>query len=418
MRRWVVACAVAGCSQHYGAYIDVTAPNDPMGFDQLELFFTKPDGQLDPLLAPRNTQAAGPFVSPTPATAVWYRQYVATIDTWTAPDNVPVALRSIEVPTGQLLGAELIVVGYRAGNVVGFYHTSQFAVPGTDYYKYDAKLDTVPPMIASSGWPVGAEVWAPTMGGQSCARFTDQDASGTTTFVVTEGDTDCDGFDDATVDCSIGYYCDPNAATPPNGTVDPCETACVAPAPVAMSTDCVIGACSNRAGGLGATTCNASAIGGHRTCVQCTQSCDDIQKFDFFPCLAQAESIDATCNFFVDTAGVLCNANPATLKITLPPLQPSTCANPILRAPLSDSELAFVVTQGASTSECELDITVTYKVSPPPPFKKRRLLIELPNTPLFVGTILVDALPAPIGVTGCAGAGNSCTDGAAAQVCN
>ena len=186
-------------------------------------------------------------------------------------------------------------IGYSVANTSGYEaaNTQNLQIPGVliapdPYPGQFAQLDLVDVTRISSNpiaaWPDGAQVWTPHATTQACLRAT---TAGATNFVVTEGDTDCDGFADAT-DCAPLVFCDP---TTTNGG---CRTSCDAQ----IKDQCLIGTCVDDY----VTPSNGACIAAtpQSYCVACDSACtygslDDRQTT--FDCVTARDPDPTSCTY-------------------------------------------------------------------------------------------------------------------------
>jgi hypothetical protein len=393
----IVVGVVAACNQHYGAYVAVEAGHAGP-FDHLEMFFTTGDADTTGKLAPRNTSGAGPFVDPDAvSTEVFVRAFAAT-DSFAPAATATTA--TFELPAGTEVGATVIAIATNNGAVVGYGRLDGMKVPARDYVKYSLALAPQPAATTTPAgqWPLGAEIWQPNPAiasgpGLTCARVTD---AMTTTFVVTEGDGDCDGYTEPDHDCAPSFYCDP-AVRPNLGLIDPCVSACGAS--VQGSTNCAVGACANGSDPTAALVCHPAPSAGANLipCIPCTSSCDYRPIVPFLDCVANHDASTAvTCSFAVDqTTGKLCNT-PSLAKALLSINATAPCAAALL-APTDDPDFTFAASV-PSTSACSVEIDVTPKKTSSALAASTMLLVELPSavTGVFAATTSVRVQPMPV----------------------
>ena len=192
------------------------------------------------------------------------------------------------------------------------------------------RANAVQPLTA---WPPGVEVWTPHDQDQACLRTTKPD--GTTTFVVSSGDLDCDSFDDSS-DCDPAAFCDPTVSTAG------CATVCNAN----VDGECLLGTCVDQYDSMTSGAC-VVRDDAPSYCVSCGSSCDDsvMDRQTTLDCVT-THTLDATCTFEFEPTSPC--SGPMQLHL------PGTCS---AASVLSTQTQSFQYTAGISSmNPCVIDI--------------------------------------------------------------
>ena len=219
-----------------------------------------------------------------------------------------------------------------------------FELPGvvtpTDPYTGQfARLDVVDvtrvPNANVTTWPSGVDVWTAPGSDQACLRAT---IDGTTNFVVTAGNVDCDSFVDS-ADCDPRRYCDPTVPSPG------CSSACSAN----VKGQCMSGTCVDSYG----ETDRQCAIDPDKPsyCMACDSACDPDPSIDdrqrTFDCI-DTQMADDLCNY-----GVLNGTTPCPTAIVVS--FNTSCDS----ASVLSTDAGFPVTASVSTvTPCTVNLSV------------------------------------------------------------
>jgi hypothetical protein len=278
----------------------------------------------------------------------------------------------------------LIVLAYKSGAIVGVGRLDDLVAPSSQVYKYDVALAPYVPLVLPPGmfgWSIGVERWAPAVGeGHSCVRWTDTTA---TTFIVGDGDTDCDGFPDDGGDCAPSEYCDPTAPYVADGP-DPCRPPCLMQQHNGM---CATAMCVNGMDPSVATgKCDTLASPVYNSmqpplCVQCDSACSTKAPvpgpIEFEQCVADmAPNPDAICNFDVNSNGTLCAGPAAQIQLQAPSITECAGARIVYPPMAAANGFMFLLANSVGTCAYAIDVrsTMTNLV-----FQPQRVVIGFPN---------------------------------------
>lgn len=306
-RALAVLAVVAGCTDRYGAYLEIDGRTGNLAFDRVEFHFGK---YLDDTIP---STPATPIASPPVVQkgSLFKRAFEASdVQQLGARDTTFVYYLGANGQE-QYLGAYVVAVAFAGDQPVGVAELTDFTIPGDAVHQYPMPLV---PFFANE-----VELWGNATA--DCVKWTrmrDGDTAKTTFAVVRAEDHDCDGFTDE-VDCAQLDYC-PDASSSCPGH-DPC---------IAGDT-CAIGACTNLRGMPSAPRrCLAPTDGavclGPMACEAC-KSDAQIQK-----CLGDAPFSHAEITIPVTPQERLCSP---TYPIPFPLPGGMACENPRIDLPLA-----------------------------------------------------------------------------------
>lgn len=216
----LLALFAAGCeSWPEGRTLLVDGEPAGIEFDRVELYFGKTVGETLPIGVP------GYVRDPDGQEELFKRLHVGSAQGEVlggATTRVDLALSAEDA---QRVGEYVLVVASLGDEPRGIGEIRHFTTDWADITRYQ---------IVLAPFPVDTKVfdrWGPLDGGtKECVRWTRDHL---TTAIVPDGDRDCDGFEDAGVDCDPTTYC---------GDV----TECVSDVPcVSENGGCTLGACVN-----------------------------------------------------------------------------------------------------------------------------------------------------------------------------